>query len=157
MFNKSIVMGYVGRDPETSFTPQGNQYTKFTVGSTRKWRDANGDQKEETEWSNVITWNGLAEACARYLEKGRLVLVEGYLKTDHWTADGIQQRRTFIVATEVKFVPTSRPARPAFETEELPADLGQPQAKDTLTTISEQAPKATGRRRKQPAKYFLAV
>ena len=151
MFNHVVVMGYVGREPVTEFTPNGNQFTKFTVGSTRKWKDEKGDLQAETEWSNVLCWNGLAQACASYLEKGRLILVEGYLKTDHWTADGIAQRRTFIVATEVKFIPTSRPARPAFEEEELPASLGQQQATDTLAVTSEESPRKQTRR-KQAAK-----
>lgn len=151
MFNKAIVMGYVGRNPETAFTPQGNQYTKFTVGSTRRWRDGNGDHQQETEWSNIICWNGLAESCAQYLEKGRLVLIEGYLRTEHWEADNVKQRRTFIVATDVRFIPTSRPARPAFEEEVLPADLGQQQATDTLAVTSEESPRKQNRR-KQAAK-----
>lgn len=145
-------MGYVGRDPETAFTPQGNQYTKFTVGSTRKWKDGSGQPQQETEWSNIIAWNGLAEACARYLEKGRLIFIEGYLRTERWEADGVKQRRTFIVATDVRFIPTSRPARPAsFEEEELPPDLGQQQAHDTLVTTLKETPRKQTRR-KQAAK-----
>lgn len=143
-----MVMGWVGRDPEAQYTPGGSLFCKFTIGSTRKWRDTDGQPKQETEWSNIICWNGLAEACTQYVTKGRLVYIEGYLRTDRWEADGIQQRRTFIVATDVKFIPTSRPGehRRAFEEESLPADLGQPveaQAQPAPTP----APKRNGRRK----------
>jgi single-strand DNA-binding protein len=144
--NKVILMGYLGRDPEAQYTPQGNMFCKFTMATTRKWRDGNGDLHQETEWSNVIAWNGLAEACNQFLVKGRLVYVEGYLKTDRWEADGVKQRRTSIVAEDIRFIPTSKqaPARPAFEVADLPADLGQPAEE------LPQTPKRNGRR-KQPS------
>lgn len=120
MFCQVQLLGYLGRDPDTAFSPQGNQYTKFTVATTRKWRDASGQEQREQEWSNVIAWNGLAEACAKYLVKGRLVFISGYLRTDRWEADGVKQRRTFVVATDVRFIPTEKRPREYMPTENLP-------------------------------------
>ena len=108
MINKVMLMGYLGRDPEARFTAGGARYVKFTLGSTRTWKDEIGKDQKETEWSNILVWNGRAEACLKYLSKGRLVFVEGYLKTERWNADGIDQRRTYIVATDIKFIPTSK-------------------------------------------------
>lgn len=148
MLNQVMLMGWTGRDPEMYFTPGGTAYAKFTIGSTRKWRDENGEQKELVEWSNIIVWGRTAEVCNQYLTKGRLVFVRGYLKTERWTADGIAQRRTVIVAEDVKFIPTSRPSdiKERMPLEELPQDLGRPM----IDADPPPTPKQT-RRQKPPA------
>ena len=79
--NKIIVIGNVGRDPEMRYTPSGQSVTSFSVASNRRYRTADGEQREETMWFNVNAWGRMAEVCNQYLTKGRQVYVEGRLTT----------------------------------------------------------------------------
>ena len=79
--NKIIVIGNVGRDPEMRYTPSGQGVTSFSVASNRRYRTADGEQREETMWFNVNAWGRMAEICNQYLTKGRQVYVEGRLTT----------------------------------------------------------------------------
>jgi single-strand DNA-binding protein len=77
MYSKHVLVGYLGRDPEMRYTPNGQAVCSFSVAVSRRWTDAQGGQQEETTWYRVSTWGKLAEQCNQYLTKGRLVLVEG--------------------------------------------------------------------------------
>jgi len=102
--NKVMIIGYLGRDPEMRYTPNGSAVTSFSVGVSRQWTGQNGLQKE-TEWFNVETWNKLAEICNQSLAKGRLVYVEGRLRTRSWDGnDGQKKYRTELVAQTVQFL-----------------------------------------------------
>lgn len=79
--NKIIVIGNVGRDPEMRYTPSGQSVTSFSVASNRRYRTADGEQREETMWFNVNAWGRMAEICNQYLTRGRQVYVEGRLTT----------------------------------------------------------------------------
>lgn len=105
MLNKCMVIGHLGRDPEMRYTANGSAVTTFSVATSRRYT-SNGEQREETEWFNVVTWNRLAETCAQYLQKGRLVYVEGRLQTRSWDdqATGQKRYRTELIAEEVKFL-----------------------------------------------------
>ena len=99
-----MVIGHLGADPEMRYTANGNAVTTFNVASSRKY-GADGEQKEETEWFRVVTWNRLAETCSQYLAKGRLVYVEGRLQTRSWEGqDGAKRYTTELIAQEVKFL-----------------------------------------------------
>lgn len=102
--NKVQLIGYLAADPETRFTPSGNKTTKFRVGVTRRWRDAEGEQKESTEWVNIETWGGLAEVCETYLKKGSLVYIEGRLQTDRYEVEGETRFYTKVVASNVQML-----------------------------------------------------
>ena len=92
--NKIIVIGNVGRDPEMRYTPNGQGLTAFSVASNRRYRTADGDQREETIWFNVQAWGRQAEICNQLLQKGDQVYIEGRLSTRlYHTADG--QARIF--------------------------------------------------------------
>jgi single-strand DNA-binding protein len=80
--NRVQLIGRLGRDPETRFIPSGKQVTTFSVAVTDRWRDAEGEQKERTEWFKVEAWGRLGEVCQEYLGKGRLVYIEGSFRTD---------------------------------------------------------------------------
>jgi len=82
MYQKIIIAGNLGRDPEMRYAPSGSPVTSFSVASGRKYTNAEGDLVEETGWFRVSAWNRLAEVCAEHLSKGRAVLVEGRLKID---------------------------------------------------------------------------
>jgi single-strand DNA-binding protein len=77
---KVIVLGHLGRDAETNFTPSGVAVTKFSVATSRRWKDSRSDEwKEETDWHNIVLWR--SENLANYLTKGKQVYVEGRLQT----------------------------------------------------------------------------
>jgi len=91
--NKVILVGHLGKDAETKFTPAGVAVTKFTIATGRRWKDQqSGEWKEETDWHNVVLWR--AENLANYLLKGKQVYVEGRLQTDEYTDKEGQKRKT---------------------------------------------------------------
>ncbi len=108
--NKVMVIGRLGKDPETRYTPQGSAMTRFSVASGRRWRTAEGEDREETEWFNVVAWDKLAEICAQYLLKGSQVYIEGRLKTRSWDDQATGQKRyiTEVVAGDMIMLDTRR-------------------------------------------------
>lgn len=99
--NKVILVGNLGRDAETKFTAQGVPVTKFSIATSRRWKDqGSGDWKEETEWHNVTLWR--SENLAPYLTKGKQVYIEGRLRTSSYE-DKEGQKRSFteVVAEDV--------------------------------------------------------
>ncbi len=103
--NRVQLIGYLGKDPETRFTPKGNTACSFTVAVTRRWRAAAGEPKETTDWFNVEAWGKLGEICQQYLGKGRLVFVEGRLQTDRYEAESGEVRYfTKVVAAEMQML-----------------------------------------------------
>ena len=99
--NKVILIGHLGKDAETKFTPAGVAVTKFSVATNRRWKDQQtGEWKEETDWANVVLWR--QENLANYLTKGKQIYVEGRLQTRSWDdKDGKKQYMTEVVADEV--------------------------------------------------------
>jgi single-strand DNA-binding protein len=99
--NKVILVGHLGRDAETKFTPGGAAVTRFSVATNRRWKDQqSGEWKEETDWSNVVLWR--AENLANYLTKGKQVYVEGRLQTRSYEdKDGKKVFATEVVAEDV--------------------------------------------------------
>lgn len=99
--NKVILVGHLGRDAETKFTPSGTSLTRFSVATSRRWKDQqSGEWKEETEWHNVSLWR--AENLAQYLTKGKQVYVEGRLQTRSYEdKDGQKRYSTEVVADDV--------------------------------------------------------
>jgi single-strand DNA-binding protein len=99
--NKVILIGHLGRDAETAFTASQVAVTKFSVATSRRWKDqATGDWKEETDWTRVVLWRG--EAVAPYLLKGKQIYVEGRLQTRSYDdKDGKKVWTTEVVADEV--------------------------------------------------------
>ena len=84
MVNKVILVGNLGRDPERRSTPSGQQVATFSVATSRRWRDRDGNRQEQTEWHNVVCWGRQAEIAGEYLRKGKQVYVEGRLQTRSW-------------------------------------------------------------------------
>jgi len=99
--NKVILVGHLGRDAETKFTPGGTAVTKFSVATSRRWKDKqSGEWKEETDWTNITLWQ--AENLANYLTKGKQVYVEGRIHTRSYDdKDGKKVYATEVVADEV--------------------------------------------------------
>ena len=103
--NKVILVGNLGRDPESRTFPNGDQVTNVTIATTDKWRDKQtGDMKEATEWHRVVFHGRLAEIAAQYLRKGSQVYVEGTLRTRSWERDGVKQYATEIRADQMQML-----------------------------------------------------
>ncbi len=97
--NKVILVGNLGKDPETRYMPSGGAVTNITVATSETWKDKNtGEQKEQTEWHRVAFFNRLAEIAGEYLKKGSKVYIEGSLHTRKWQDQNGQDRYT----TEIK-------------------------------------------------------
>ena len=97
--NKAIILGNLGRDPETRYSKDGKPITNFSVATSQK----RGDQ-EYTEWHNVVCFGRVAEVAAEYLRKGSKVYVEGMLKTSNWEKDGQKHYRTEIMANQLQML-----------------------------------------------------
>lgn len=106
MINKVILVGRLGKDPEIRSTPQGTSVARFTVATDEKFTDRAGEKQERTEWHNITAWGKLAEICGQYLKKGKLVYIEGSIRTDSWDdkESGQKKYRTEIVANTMKML-----------------------------------------------------
>jgi len=103
--NKVILIGNLGRDPETRYAQNGGAVTNFSVATSENWRDrASGEQQERTEWHNVVCFQRLAEIAGEYLRKGSKVYIEGSLRTTSWEQDGQKRYRTEIMARELQML-----------------------------------------------------
>ncbi len=104
--NKVIIVGNLGRDPETRYMPSGDAMTNIAVATTDKWKDkASGEQKEATEWHRVAFFGKLAEIAGQYLKKGSQVYVEGKLRTRKWTdKEGVEKYTTEIIADTMQML-----------------------------------------------------
>jgi len=106
MINKVILVGRLGKDPEIRSTPGGQSVAKFTIATDERFTDRAGEKQERTEWHNVVAWGKLGEICGQYLKKGKLVYIEGAIRTDSWDdkESGQKKYRTEIVAREMKML-----------------------------------------------------
>src|SRR5688500_9370697 len=106
MINKVILVGRLGKDPEIRSTPQGTSVAKFTIATDEKFTDRAGEKQERTEWHNIVAWGKLGEICGQYLKKGKLVYIEGSIRTDSWEdkESGQKKYRTEIVANTMKML-----------------------------------------------------
>ena len=93
--NKVILVGTLGKDPETKTFPNGGSLTQFSIATSEAWTDKNtGERKEQTEWHNIVLQNKLGEIAQQYLRKGSKVYIEGSLNTRKWTDQNGQERYT---------------------------------------------------------------
>ena len=130
MYHRVTIIGNLGRDPEMRYMPDGTPVTNFSVATNRRWNNPDGSQGEETVWFRVTAWKRLAETCNQYLQKGRLVLIEGQLKPDQatggpriWTGnDGTARASYELTAFTVKFLGGRGEAPPS----EVPGRLEEP-------------------------------
>ena len=108
-FNKIILVGNLGRDPELKYTPQGTPVCNFTMATNERRRDKTGEQQDITTWFRITLWGRQAETASQYLAKGRPVYIEGRLRVEEWTDRENKSRYTLEVnATDLQFI-GSRP------------------------------------------------
>jgi single-strand DNA-binding protein len=119
--NRIQLIGHLGKDPEVRFTPKGSKVCSFSLAVSRRWKNSAGDDKEATDWFNVEAWGRLGEICKQYLRKGRLVFLEGQLRTDRYEHEGEPRYFTKVVATQMQMLDRKAEELPAVEAEE-PSD-----------------------------------
>jgi single-strand DNA-binding protein len=137
--NKVIIVGNLGKDPETRFLPDGKAVCNFTVATTDKWTDkATNEKKEATEWHRVSSFGRLAEICGEYLKKGSQVYIEGKLRTRKWQDKEGQDRYTTEIMADAMQMLGSR------------SGMGGAESRDTREPVSE----SEGKPAKKPAGQF---
>lgn len=110
--NKAILIGRLGKDPEVRRTNNGQAVARFSLATNEHWNDKNGERQERTEWHNIVVWGKLAEICEQYLNKGRMVFVEGRIQTREYDdRDGNKRRITEIVASDMRMLGGGRDDR----------------------------------------------
>ncbi|RLJ18700.1 single-stranded DNA-binding protein [bacterium endosymbiont of Escarpia laminata] len=130
--NKVILIGNLGKDPETRYMPSGGAVTNVTVATSESWKDKNtGQQQERTEWHRVVGFNRLGEIMGEYLKKGSKVYIEGSLRTRKWQGqDGQDRYTTEIVASEMQMLDSRGGGSASFDSAPAPQQSApsQPQA-----------------------------
>lgn len=103
--NKVILIGRLGRDPETRYMPNGEAVCNFSVATSETWNDRNGQRQERTEWHNITMYRRLAEIAGQYLKKGSQVYLEGKIQSRKYQGkDGIERTAYDIIASEMKML-----------------------------------------------------
>ena len=102
--NKFIGIGNLGKDPEMRFMPDGKAVCNFSIAISEKYKDKSGESKEVTEWINVALFGKLAEIAGEYLKKGSKVYVEGKMKTEKYSKDGIDRHTTKIIGEKMEML-----------------------------------------------------
>jgi len=132
--NKIFILGNLTRDPESRALPSGQNVVNFGVATNRVWNDKTGTRQEDTQFHNIVVFGKMADVCAKYLTKGKMVLVEGRIQNRSWNAqDGTKKYRTEIIAETIQLGPrlgstgrseaslTSHPAKSPAK-KEIPAE-----------------------------------
>jgi single-strand DNA-binding protein len=124
--NRVILVGHLGADPELRYTASGTAVTRFRMATTEVFTDRQGTRQERTEWHRVVAWGKLAEICGQYLNKGKLVFIEGRIRSDSWEQDGVKRYSYEIVADTMKMLGPARGGREA-EAPFAPPEGGVPE------------------------------
>lgn len=101
--NRVQLIGNLGKDPQSRFTPKGSKVCQFSLAVNRRWR-SDGETKEATDWFNIDAWGRLGEICQEYLHKGSLVFIEGRLQTDRYEHDGEIRYFTRVIAQQMQML-----------------------------------------------------
>jgi len=136
--NKVILIGNLGKDPELKYTPSGAAVTNFSMATTDRWKDKDGNSQERTEWHNIVLWGRQAEIAKEYLSKGRSVYIEGRIQTRTYDdKDGNKRYFTEIVGERMQFL-GGRDSTPAAndQGQEAYAPAGNPAGASTDSTAT---------------------
>ena len=132
MLNKVILIGRLGKDPETRFMPNGEAVCNFSVATSESWKDQSGQRQERIEWHNITMYRCLAEIAGQYLKKGSQVYLEGKIQTRKYQGkDGVERTAYDIIANEMKMLGGGSDGQQA-----------QPAQSETPTPPRRQAPAA---------------
>jgi single-strand DNA-binding protein len=117
--NRVQLIGRLGKDPESRTTPTGKKVTQFSLAVSDRWKSAEGETKEHTEWVNIEAWGRLGEICQQYLHKGKLVFLEGRLRTDKFDdKSGETKYYTKVVALSMQMLDRKPEEEPVSTLEE---------------------------------------
>jgi single-strand DNA-binding protein len=104
-FNKIILVGNLGRDPELRYTPKGDPVCSFSMATNERRKDKTGEMQDQTTWFRITLWGRQAETASQYLTKGRPVYIEGRLRVEEWTdRDGKARYTLEVHATDMQFI-----------------------------------------------------
>jgi single-strand DNA-binding protein len=123
--NKFIGIGNLGRDPEMRFMPDGKAVCNFSIAISEKYKDKSGESKEVTEWVNIALFGKLAEIAGEYLKKGSKVYIEGKMKTEKYSKDGIDRYTTKIIGEKMEMLSSKSEAQSTSKApvpDDFPAD-----------------------------------
>lgn len=120
--NRVLLIGNLGKEPESRFTPTGKKVAHFRLAVNNRWKTKDGETKEYTEWVNIEAWGRLGEICQQYLKKGSLVYIEGRLKTDSYEDKGETKYFTKVVALSMQMLDRKPSEEPMLTVEEEAAD-----------------------------------
>jgi single-strand DNA-binding protein len=139
--NKVMLIGNLTRDPEMKYTPSGAGVCTFGIATNRQWKTESGDQKDEAEFHNLVTWNQLAEICSKMLKKGMRIYIEGRLQTRSWQGqDGSQKQRTEIVVSDMLILDSKRVDGDI----DVPADFGANDLPEEVVETNVKEEKSSG-------------
>lgn len=134
--NKVILIGNLTRDPQMKSTQSGQPVTTFGIATNREWVRSDSEKKKSTEFHEIVAWARLAEICEKYLRKGKLVYLEGYLKTRSWeTETGEKRFRTEIVLQDMIMLEKRKDGDPDY----VPENSEEPAYNDEETMIPEES------------------
>jgi single-strand DNA-binding protein len=136
-FNKVIIVGNLGRDPELRYTPQGTAVCNFSMATTEKRKDKSGEFQDVTTWFRVTLWDKKAEVAAKYLQKGKPVYIEGRLKIDEWTdRDGKDRYTLDVTATDMQFIGSASDRDSGYSSESSDMDTPSEPASSSSTAAA---------------------
>ena len=142
-FNKIIIIGNLGRDPELRYTPQGIAVCNFSLATNEKKRDKAGELQDVTTWFRVTLWRNQAENAAKYLTKGRPVYIEGRLGVEEWTdRDGKNRHTLEVQATDMQFISSGPRGDEEYSGDSQPAEFAGPADQSTTGAGAATAPAA---------------
>ena len=100
--NKVLLLGNIGRDPEVRYTASGKAVATFTLATSQRWRDQDGNDQERTEWHRIVAWGRLGEICGEYLSKGKQIFIEGRIQSREWEdQDGNKRTTVEVIANDM--------------------------------------------------------
>src|SRR5688572_11751661 len=138
--NRVQLIGRLGADPEIKVTTSDLTVASFSLATNRQWKGRDGEQQEETDWHNIVAWDKLAEICGEHLTKGRLVYVEGRLRTRSWEQNGQKQYRTEVVASDMLLLDGKAGS----------SESGEETVRQSASKSSESTTRRAGRRAPEP-------
>jgi len=129
--NKAILIGHLGKDPEVRFTPSGQVVASFSMATTRKWKDKDGQKQEQTDWHNIVIWGKQAEIAKEWLHKGDTLYIEGRIQNRSYDdKEGNKRYISEIVVFDMQFIkikgkgsgdgPSEQPPDIASDDDDLP-------------------------------------
>ena len=137
--NKVILVGRLGKDPETRYMTNGEAVTNVTLATSENWKDKSGEKQEKTEWHNLTFYRRLAEIAGEYLKKGSMIYVEGKLATRKWQdKEGKDRYTTDIIVNEMQMLSSKASSGGSFEV------VDKPTASSAAPAVGKAAPAKSG-------------